>query len=195
MMGPSLTARRGCRRFSRPDGGNAEEDRGSDSDNGTPDDRWSREERDDGSALPATAVNPLDSTKHAYRRRLEGRGWWNNATMMDDDGDDSGIAMPDGGGEVADTAHRSEHSAARCCLPTSFHSHRERIAHAMHKNKVVILVGLTGSGKSTQVSQFLLEEKEEEEEEEEEDDPINGGGGDSGDPCHPPDGIWEQQRR
>ena len=64
-----------------------------------------------------------------------------------------------GGGEVADTAQRSEHSAARHCLPTS--SHRERIACAMHKNRVVILVGLTGTGKSTQVPQFLLEEKEE----------------------------------
>ena len=91
--------------------------------------------------------------------------------------------MPDGGGEVADTAQRSEHSAAHCCLPTSSHSHRERIAHAMQENEVVILAGSTGSGKSTQVSQFLLEEKEEkEEEEEEEDDPIDGGGGGSDDP-------------
>jgi hypothetical protein len=91
MTGPSSTARRGRRRFSRPDGGNAEEDRGSDGDNGTPDDRGSGEERDDGSALPATAVNPLDSAKHAYRRWLEGGEWRNNATATDDDGDDSGI--------------------------------------------------------------------------------------------------------
>ena len=74
MMGPSSTVQRGCGRFSRPDGSDAEEDRGSDGDNGTPDDRGSGEEGDDGSALPATAVNPLDSAKHAYRRRLEGRG-------------------------------------------------------------------------------------------------------------------------
>ena len=95
--------------------------------------------------------------------------------------------MPEGGG-VPDTARRSEHSAARRCLPTSLH--RERIAHAMHENGVVILAGLTGSGKSMQVPQFLLEEKEEEE-----DDPIDGGSGGSDDPCRPPDGIWEQQRR
>ena len=61
-------------------------------------------------------------------------------------------------------------------VPTS--SHRERIARAMHENRVVILAGLTGSGKSTQVPQFLLEEKEEKEEEEEE-DPIDSGGGGS----------------
>jgi len=96
--------------------------------------------------------------------------------------------VPDGGGEVADTARRSEHSAARRCLPTS--SHRERIACAMHENRVVILVGSTGSGKSTQVPQFLLEEKEEEE-----DDPIDGGGGGCDDHCRPPDGIWEQRRQ
>ena len=93
--------------------------------------------------------------------------------------------MLDRGGEVADTAQRSEHSAARHCLPTL--SHRERIARAMHENRVVILAGLTGSGKSTQVPQFLLEEKEEKE-----DNPIDGGGGGRDNPCRPPDGIWEQ---
>ena len=74
MTGPSLTSRHGLGRFSRPNGGDAEEDRGSDGNNGTPDDRRSREERDDRSALTAMAVNPLDPAKHAYRRRLEGGG-------------------------------------------------------------------------------------------------------------------------
>ena len=86
-----MTARHGRGRFSRPDGGNAEEDRGSDGNTGTPDDRGSGEERDDGSALSTTAVNQLDSAKHAYRRRLEGGGWWNNTTATDDDGNDSGV--------------------------------------------------------------------------------------------------------
>ena len=74
MTGPSSTVRPGRGRFSHPDGGNAEEDRGSDGNNGTPDDRGSREKCDDGSALPATAVNLLDSAKRAYRGRLEGGG-------------------------------------------------------------------------------------------------------------------------
>jgi len=56
MKRPSLTARRGHGRFSRPDAGDAKEDRGSDGDNGTPDNRGSGEERNDGSVLPATAV-------------------------------------------------------------------------------------------------------------------------------------------
>ena len=89
-------------------------------------------------------------------------------------------------------ARRSEHSAACCCLPIS--SHRERIAHAVRKNGVVILAGSMGSGKLTQVLQFLLEE--EEKKEEKEDDPIDGGGGGGrDDPCRPPDGISEQRRR
>jgi len=91
MTGSSSTAQRGRGHFSHLDGGDAEEDRGSDDNNRTPDDCGSGEERDDGSALPATAVNPLDSAKHAYRRRLEGGGWQNNATAADDNGDDSGV--------------------------------------------------------------------------------------------------------
>ena len=94
-----------------------------------------------------------------------------------------------GKGEVVDAAQRSEHLAARRCLPISLHG--EGIACTVHKNRVVILAGSMGSGKSTQVLQFLLEE---EEEEEEEDDPIDGGGGDDN-PCCPPDGISEQRRQ
>ena len=192
MTGPSSTTGRGHGRFSRPNGGDAKEDRGSDGNNGTPDNRGSGEERDDGSALPATAVNLLDSAKHMYRRRLEGGGLWNNATATDDDSNNSGVVKERcqmGGGLLTRPGgRRLEHSAASRCLLTS--SHREWIARAMNENGVVILAGSTGSGKSTQVLQFLLEEKEEEE-----DDPIDGGGGGSGDPCRQPDGIWEQRRR
>jgi len=114
MTGSSSTAQRGRGHFSHLDGGDAEEDRGSDDNNRTPDDCGSGEERDDGSALPATAVNPLDSAKHAYRRRLEGGGWRNNATATDDDGNDSGVVEERcrTGGEVADTARRLKHLAA-----------------------------------------------------------------------------------
>ena len=64
---------------------------GSNGDDGTPDDRGSGEECDDGSTLPATAVNLLDSAKRTNQRRSEGGGGWrNNATEMDDNGNDSG---------------------------------------------------------------------------------------------------------
>ena len=79
--------------------------------------------------------------------------------------------------------------AARPRLPILLHG--ERIAHAVRKNRVVILAGLTGSSKLTQVPQFLLED---EEEEEEEDNPIDGGGGNN-DPRCLPDGILEQRWR
>ena len=196
MTGPSSTVHRGrgCGRFSRPDGGDAREDRGSGGSNGnggTPNDSGSGEERNDGSTLPATTVNPLDSAKRPYRRWREGRvggtmrqRWMTMATTAASSRNSAGR-----GGGVADAARRSEHSAARRRLPIS--SHGERIARAVCKNRVVILAGLTGSGKLTQVLQFLLEE---EEEEEEEGDPVNGGSGGGDDPCHPPDGILEQRQ-
>ena len=64
-------------RFSCADSGNAKEDKGSGGCNGhdrSPNDRGSGEERDNGSTLPATMVNSLDSPTHAYQRRREGGG-------------------------------------------------------------------------------------------------------------------------
>ncbi len=68
MTGPSSTARRGRGRFSCHNGGDVKEDTGSDGDDGTPDNRGSGEEHDYGIALPATAVNPLDSVKRAHQK-------------------------------------------------------------------------------------------------------------------------------
>ena len=170
--------RLGRGRFSHPNRGDTEEDKGRDGNNGTPDDRRSGEERDDGSALHATALNSLDSATHAYQRRLEGGGGgttqWRRMTTAT-----TGALSRNGAGRG------EEHSATRRCLPTSLH--REWIARAMRENRVVILAGSMGSGKSTQVPQFLLEEKEEKE-----DNLIDGGGGGSDNPCRLPDGIWEQ---
>jgi hypothetical protein len=72
--------------------------------------------------------------------------------------------------------------------PCTYDCDGERIARAVHENRVVILAGSTGSGKSTQVPQFLLEDKEEDKEEEEEDYPIDGGSG-GDDPRRPPELI------
>ena len=133
-------------------------------------------------------------TMRSVRTNAGGRGGWqNNVTGTDNDDNNGGIVEERRrrvGGEVVDAAWRSEHLAARRCLPIS--SHGERIARAVRKNRVVIPAGSTGSGKLTQVPEFLLED--EEEEVVEKDDWIIGGGGND-DPCHPPDGILEQQRQ
>ena len=94
MTGLTSTARRGRGGFSRSDGGNTKEDRGSGGGGGndrTPNDHASGEERNDGSALPAPAVNPLDSAKHGFWRRREGGEWWNDAMATNDGGNDSGV--------------------------------------------------------------------------------------------------------
>ena len=144
MTRPSSTARHGRGCISCPNGSDAEEDRGGgsgDRDNGTPDNRRSGEECDNRSELPATAVNPLDSAKRVYHRWWEVGVWRNDATVRDEDGNDSGVVEErhQRGGEVADAARRLEHLAALCRPPIL--SHRERIAQAVHENRVVILAG------------------------------------------------------
>ena len=196
----SSTARGG--RVSRPDDGDAEGDGDE-----TPDHRGSEEGRDDddddddGSTPAVVVEDPLDSVKRAYRRRREG--------VAKRDDDDEGRrrrrrhreTAPDCEEEVVDVVRRLSHAPARRRLPIS--SHRERIVRAVRENGVVILSGSTGSGKSTQVPQFLLEEEEEEEDKEEdeeeedkeEDDPIDGGGGGGDDRRRPLYGISERRRR
>ena len=96
MTGPSSTMRRGHGRFSCPYGSDTEEDRGSDGgngskgNNGTPDNCRNGEERNNRSALPATAVNPLDSAKRVYPRQREEGGWRNDVMATNDDGNNSG---------------------------------------------------------------------------------------------------------
>ncbi len=82
-----------------------------------------------------------------------GGGGQNDATATDDDGNNAALSRngTGQGGGVADAAQRSEHSAARHRLPISLHG--ERIARAMHKNGVVVLVGSMGSGKWMQIRQ------------------------------------------
>jgi len=95
------------------------------------------------SSLPI--IDPLESVKQAYQKQETYRNTkqYNNSSLR--------IIS-----EVIDDEKRTSFTAIRQSLPVS--SYKEHILQTINDNEVIVLSGTTGSGKSTQVPQFLLEE-------------------------------------
>jgi hypothetical protein len=84
-------------------------------------------------------VDPLESVKRAYERQDMSRRQQRCKRIP----------------EIINESERNKHVESRSKLPVA--AHKESILDMISDNKVVILSGATGSGKSTQVPQFLLE--------------------------------------
>ncbi|XP_037535032.1 3'-5' RNA helicase YTHDC2 [Nematolebias whitei] len=87
---------------------------------------------------PRSSMSSATETEHTYDKN-RACGGLNN-----------GIPM------VPQKRTPSELDKFRCSLPA--HKHREEIVKLIRENRVVIVVGETGSGKTTQIPQFLLED-------------------------------------
>ncbi|KAL9186787.1 hypothetical protein ACHAXT_010507 [Thalassiosira profunda] len=83
--------------------------------------------------------DPLESVKRAYRQQ-ELHRQPKQLKRMD---------------EIVDEKKRAAFEVTRAKLPVA--AHKQRILDTIEANPVVVLSGATGSGKSTQVPQFLLE--------------------------------------
>ena len=86
------------------------------------------------------AIDPLEEIKLAYQRQEISRHHQQQCQRMN---------------EIVNPMEKSKHTETRSKLPVA--SHKQYILETIRNNDVVILSGSTGSGKSTQVPQFLLE--------------------------------------
>ena len=93
------------------------------------------------------SIDPLESVKQAYQKQESYRN-----TKQYNNGLQSRVIIP----EVIDNEKRTLLRDIRQSLPVS--NYKEHILQTINENEVVVLSGATGSGKSTQVPQFLLEE-------------------------------------
>jgi len=104
------------------------------------------DENDKESSIP-TIIDPLESVKQAYQKQETYRN-----TKQYNNGLQSRIIIP----EVINNEKLKSFKGIRQSLPVS--NYKEHILQTINENEVVVLSGQTGSGKSTQVPQFLLEE-------------------------------------
>jgi len=91
-------------------------------------------------------IDPLESVKQAYQKQESYRNTnqYNNSSPR---------IIPE---VIDDENRRTSFTAIRKSLPVS--NYKEDILQIINDNEVVVLSGATGSGKSTQVPQFILEE-------------------------------------
>jgi len=86
--------------------------------------------------------DPLDSVKSAYKQQELYRQQKQHERVD----------------EIVDEHRREKHAQTRSKLPVAFR--KQHILDTIGKNQVVVLSGATGSGKSTQVPQFLLDHQQ-----------------------------------
>lgn len=97
---------------------------------------------DDGDDEEIDITDPLESVKRVYERQEMHRRQ-QTCTRID---------------EVVDETKKYEHAEARSNLPAA--AQEEFIIETISNNEVVILSGSTGSGKSTQIPQFILDNQD-----------------------------------
>jgi hypothetical protein len=121
------------------------------------DDNEEEENRMDPIDENSDEVDTLDMVKRAYEKQEQNRNRRHmhrhrQRESSSDGYDDNRI----------DDELKAKHALVRAGLPAA--SYKEKILDSVHDNRVVVLCGATGCGKSTQVPQFLLEHEEEREE-------------------------------
>uniref|UniRef100_A0A8C7RW29 ATP-dependent RNA helicase DHX29 n=1 Tax=Oncorhynchus mykiss TaxID=8022 RepID=A0A8C7RW29_ONCMY len=82
--------------------------------------------------------------------------WESLANLEEEEDPGKTITPKERGGGVAEVAARALLLKLREQLPVF--QHRVRVMEALRRNRVVVVAGETGSGKSTQIPQFILEE-------------------------------------
>ena len=104
-------------------------------------------------------VDPLDTVKRAYEKQEQNRHHRHMQRHLQRESSSDGytdkIAM------IIDDELKAKHALVRAGLPAA--SYKKTILDSVRDNRVVVLCGATGCGKSTQVPQFLLEHDEERE--------------------------------
>ena len=108
----------------------------------------------DSSTDAVIETDPLDLVKQAYEQQEQDRRKNRNPRQQAPSGD-SRTSI------IIDKDQKAKYDTLRAELPAA--SYKENIIDSVNANRVVVLCGATGCGKSTQVPQFLLEHEEESE--------------------------------
>lgn len=107
-------------------------------------------------------VDLLDTVKRAYEKQERNRH--HRHSQRQRQRESSSVGYNDKTAMIIDDELKAKHALVRAGLPAA--SYKKKILDSVRDNRVVVLCGATGCGKSTQVPQFLLEHDEKREEQE-----------------------------